>query len=216
MQIFFSLLMLILPWRFRRAILRSCFGYEISPRASVGYSLILAKKVVLGPNSRIGHLTVVRGLDELSLGTNSRLGNLNWVSGYPSTGSSDPRRSILTIEENAAITHRHLLDCADRITIGKFSTVAGWNSQFITHSIELDISRQTSEPIRIGDYCFIGSRATVLKGTNLPNNCVLAAGAVLTRKFSEDYCIYGGVPAMKVGKLSDALEYFHRRVGYVT
>jgi carbonic anhydrase/acetyltransferase-like protein (isoleucine patch superfamily) len=215
MLFLFSALLLLLPWPLRRAALSLCFGYKIDPSARIGLSIVLAKTVTMGPNSRIGHLTVIRGLDELSLGKRARLGNLNWVSGYSSSDMNDPRRSALRIEEDAAITHRHLLDCADSITIGKFSTIAGWHSQFITHSIELDISRQTSKPIIIGDYCFVGSRATILKGAELPNNCLLGAGAVLNGKFTEPFCIYGGVPARKVGDLPDTLAYFHREIGYV-
>lgn len=43
------------------------------------------------------------------------------------------------------------------------------------------ISRQgfKSVPIKIGDRCWLGSDVVVLKGTVLPNDCVVAAGVVL-------------------------------------
>lgn len=215
MSIVASLLFLLLPWRLRRLALQAYFGYEIDPQASVGLSIILARKVVLRNRSRIGHLTIVKGLDELSLGQNGRLGNLNWVTGYSSSNESGDRYSALLIGDHAAVTHRHLLDCADKISIGDFSTVAGWNTQFITHSIDLRISRQTAMPIRIGKYCFIGSRSILLKGAELPDYSVLGAGGVLTDKFEEEFCIYGGVPARKVGVVSGDFEYFRRKVGFV-
>lgn len=215
MRIIVAFLLLVLPWRLRRLALKACFGYEIDPQSRIGYSIVLAKRVVLKERSRIGHLTIIRGLDTLYLSTNSRVGNLNWITGYPSSDDGSGRRSELIIEEHAALTHRHLLDCSDSVTIGKFSTVAGWNSQFITHSIDLSISRQTAKPIRIGMYCFVGSRSTLIKGAELPDYSVLGAGAVLTEKFTETYCIYGGVPAKKVGKLPEETKYFRREVGYV-
>ncbi|MCK1735272.1 acyltransferase [Bradyrhizobium sp. 138] len=215
MKIVLALLLLVLPWRLRRLVLQACFGYDLDPQSSVGFSIVLAKKVVLKDRSRIGHLTVIRGLDELRLSTNSRIGNLNWITGFPSSADGSGRRSALLIEEHAAITHRHLLDCSDSVVIGKFSTVAGWNSQFITHSIDLNIARQTAKPIRIGKYCFVGSRSILVKGAELPDYSVLAAGGVLTEKFTESYCIYGGVPARKVGELPEEAKYFGRNVGYI-
>ncbi|WP_036026542.1 acyltransferase [Bradyrhizobium yuanmingense] len=215
MQIFLAVLLLVLPWRARRSILQFCFGYEIDPEARIGFSVVIAKRVVLKEHSRIGHLTIIRGLDEIYLSSNSRIGNLNWITGYPSSADSSGRRSALIIQEHAAVTHRHLIDCSDTITIGKFSTVAGWNSQFITHSIDLSISRQTAKPIRIGSYCFVGSRAVLIKGAELPDYSVLGAGAVLTERFTESFCIYGGVPAKKVGELPAETQYFRRKVGYV-
>ncbi|MCK1550847.1 acyltransferase [Bradyrhizobium sp. 177] len=215
MKLLASLLILLLPWRLRRLVLQSLFGYEIDPQATVGFSIILAKKVVLRDRSRIGHLTFVKGLDELSLGRSGRLGNLNWITGYSSSNESTGRYSALFIGDHAAVTHRHLLDCADRISIGNYSTVAGWNTQFITHSIDLRVSRQTSMPIRVGKYCFVGSRSLLLKGAELPDYSILGAGAVLTEKLTEEFCIYGGVPARKVGVARDDLEYFRREVGFV-
>lgn len=197
-------------------MLQACFGYELDPKSRIGFSIILAKTVTLREGSRIGHLTIIRGLDELRLGTNGRIGNLNWITGFSSSGDGSGRRSQLLVEEHAAITHRHLLDCSDSIVIGKFSTVAGWSSQFITHSIDLNLARQTAKPIRVGDYCFVGSRSILLKGAELPDYSVLAAGGVLTEKFLENYSIYGGVPARKVGEMPEEAEYFHRKVGYVS
>jgi acetyltransferase-like isoleucine patch superfamily enzyme len=207
-------LLLLLPWPVRREILRIFFGFNISKGAYIGWSIIVAKKVALGANSRIGHLSIIRGLDALVVGENGRLGNMNWISGYPSR-QEESRRSVLVIEDNAAITHRHLFDCADQITIGRFATVAGWNSQFITHSIDLRESRQTSAPIHVGEYCFVGSRSVLLKGTSLPNNSILAAGSTLTSKHTDGYAIYGGVPAKKVGDLPSDLAYFQRKIGFV-
>lgn len=58
-------------------------------------------------------------------------------------------------------------------------TMAGCNSQFLTHSIDIYFNRQGSKPIIIGNYCFISTRVTILGGSSLPDKSVLAAGAVL-------------------------------------
>lgn len=48
--------------------------------------------------------------------------------------------------------------------------------------------------VTIGNNCWVGARAVILKGVVLADYCVVAAGAVVTRSFSEGSVI-GGVPA---------------------
>src|SRR3546814_6415499 len=55
--------------------------------------------------------------------------------------SSPNRKSALIMHEHSGITRKHLLDCSDTIEIGKFSLVAGWRSQIMTQSPDLDRKR---------------------------------------------------------------------------
>lgn len=59
------------------------------------------------------------------------------------------------------------------------------------HSIN---GKRDSEPIIIGNHCWIGTNAIILPGTKLGNNCVVAAGSVVNKEFP-DNCLIGGVPA---------------------
>lgn len=52
--------------------------------------------------------------------------------------------------------------------------------------------------IVIGDEAWIGANATILPGVTVGRCAVVGAGAVLTRD-ADDYGIYAGVPARKVG-----------------
>lgn len=56
-----------------------------------------------------------------------------------------------------------------------------------------------SSPVEIGDDCWIGVNAVILPGVKLGRGCVVGAGAVVTKSFSE-YCIIGGVPARMLKK----------------
>lgn len=47
-------------------------------------------------------------------------------------------------------------------------------------------------PIRIGNHVWIGCRSTVLKGVQIPDNTVIAAGAVITRPLPDEHSVYGG------------------------
>lgn len=57
---------------------------------------------------------------------------------------------------------------------------------------------EKSTTIRIGDDVWIGDRVTILPDVEIGTGCILAAGAVVTKKVP-DYCIVGGVPAKVIG-----------------
>lgn len=209
-----------LPWFLKRRILSGLFGYTLHPTAFIGKSVVMAKRVSLGPNARIGHLSLVKGLDELRLGECARLGNLNWVSGFPSGGgahfSHQPdRKPSLAIGDHAAVTNRHLLDCTNSVAIGAFSTFAGFRSQILTHSIDLAESRQSSAPVVIGDHCFVGTDCVILGGARLPSRSVLGAKSLLNKAHHTEGMLYAGVPAAPIKQLPEGWKYFAREVGFV-
>lgn len=52
--------------------------------------------------------------------------------------------------------------------------------------------------ITIGSGVFVGVGAIILGGTNIGDNCLIAAGSVVTKSF-ESFSLIGGVPARKLG-----------------
>jgi acetyltransferase-like isoleucine patch superfamily enzyme len=211
---------LLLPWPLRRLVYSRFLGYDIHPSARIGFSVIGAKRVTLGSGARIGHLTVIKGLDQLSLGDHARVGNLNWITGFRRDdrrmfGHQADRDPSLRIGDHSAITSRHILDCTDTITVGRFTTIAGYRSVLLTHSIDLVENRQSSLPIRIGNYCFIGTSCTMLGGASLPDHSVLGANSLLNKKHESSYKLYGGVPAKVLQELPADLKYFSRETGFV-
>lgn len=48
--------------------------------------------------------------------------------------------------------------------------------------------------IKVGNNCWIGSNVVFLDGADVGNGCVVASGAVVTKKFP-DNSVIGGVPA---------------------
>ncbi|HUG73104.1 MAG TPA: hypothetical protein VMK82_06760, partial [Steroidobacteraceae bacterium] len=176
---------------------------------------VYPKRLVMGEGARIGHLTVVKGLDLLSMGQQASIGRLNWITGYPSGQPphfmhQPSRRPELDMAAHSGITNRHLVDCTDQISIGSFSIVAGFRSQLLTHSINIATNRQEARPIAIGRYCFVGTASTLLGGASLPDYSVLGANSLLNKSFGESYRLYGGVPAVELGELDPQLAYFLR------
>jgi serine acetyltransferase len=220
LKLLFQILVLALPWPLRRRALCAAFGFEIAPTARIGISLFFIKHLRLEAHARIGHLNLVRGLRLLHVGECGSIGNLNWVSalpaGHPVFFTADTQRDpCLIIGHHAALTHRHMVDCTDSVSLGEFTTFAGWRSQILTHSIDLRQSRQRAQPVKIGDYCFIGTGVIILPGAALPDRSVLGAGSVLTGAMDLPNMIYAGIPAMAVRELDAATGYFVRSVGFI-
>ena len=156
----------------------------------------------------------------MTWGPNSRIGRGNWITGFPLSGArhflQEPdRMPELHVGTHAAITNRHLIDCTNRVELGAFSTFAGFRSQILTHSIDLGSCRQSSAPVRIGRYCFVGTGCTLLGGSSLPDFSVLAAMSLLNSAQSLTHRLYAGVPATEVRVLDDSLGYFRRTTGFV-
>jgi acetyltransferase-like isoleucine patch superfamily enzyme len=215
------LLVVLLPWPLRRRVLASCFGYEIDPTARIGWAWVFPRRLVMGPGSHIGHLTACVHLDEVVIGAHGHLGRLNWVTGFPGGGEEvhfahlKGRVSRLAIGAHAAVTNRHLIDCTSAVEIGEFTTVAGFRTQILTHSIDLEKCRQDSAPVVIGPRCFVGTGCILLGGAVLPACSVLGAGAVLNKAQTETHTLYAGQPARAVKALDPQAGYFTRERGFV-
>lgn len=211
----------LLPWGLRRRVLARWRGYRLHPTSRIGLSWVFPEQLVMEAHSRIGNLNVCKGLALLQLGEHASINNGNWITGFPLGPSRhfahQPERvPELIVGRHTAITNRHLLDCTNRVTLGAFTTFAGFNSQILTHSIDLAECRQSSAPVTIGDYCFIGTNCVLLGGSALPDRSVLGAKSLLNQAFGEDGHLYGGVPAKPIKALPiEQTAYFRRETGFV-
>lgn len=217
----FCLATLFMPWPLRRVLLIHVLGYKIHRSARIGFSLICPKLLEMGPGSIIGHLTLCkRGVSLLRLGEGAMIGNLNWITAVPLQGTpyfkdDVNRRTELVVHDQAAITTRHFVDCTTAVSIGRFSTFAGCRSIILSHSIDLINCKQSSSPISIGEYCFIGAAAVLLPGAALPDYSVLGANSLLNKSYTEPYFLYAGSPARPIKQLPSDFKYFTRTVGFV-
>jgi len=69
-----------------------------------------------------------------------------------------------------------------------------------SHNLNDFSKHDHSDPIFIGDNCWIAANAVILPGVRLGNHVVVAAGAVVTKNF-RDNCLIGGVPAQIIRTL---------------
>ncbi len=221
MRTLINLIVVILPWPLKKKILKTFYKYQIHDSAHIGLSYIFPKRLVMEEGASIGHFNTAIHLDYMFLGKNATIARNNWITGFP-TGTTSrhfahqkDRISELILGDESAITKKHHLDCTNSITIGKYTTIAGYNSQFLTHSIDIYEGRQDSHPIIIGNYCFISTGVIILGGSRLPNNSVLAAGAVLNKNYTDEWKLYAGVPAVPRKDLPHDAKYFNRENGFI-
>lgn len=220
-MLFLKIITILLPWSLKRFVLIQCFKYEIHPSSRIGFSWIYPKKLIMNSNSTIGHFNVAVHLDLITVGQHSSIGRSNWITGFPTNTVSKhflhqhDRKSHLIIGQHSAITKNHHIDCTNVIQIGNFVTIAGYSSQLLTHSINIELNIQDSHSIIIGDYCFVGTASTILGGASLPNCCVLGANSLLNKNFIIPYRLYGGNPAKEIKELGKEFKYFNREVGFV-
>jgi acetyltransferase-like isoleucine patch superfamily enzyme len=208
----------LLPWSLRRALLARIFGWDIHPEARIGLCAIDSDRVTLAQGSRIAHLTMVRNLGELNLAKNAVIGSLNSISSVPAHSphfSASKRVRSLSVGEESAITHRHQIDCTDRVVVGRFSVMAGSRSQILTHSVNIADNRQDCAPVVIGDYSFVGTSVILLAGSTVPSRSVVGAGSVVVHGLTQAETMYAGVPAKALSTFEGTEAYFHRARGIV-
>lgn len=219
LKLLIQIALLGVPWRLRRVLLNAFFKFSIDPSAKIGLSIVLVDSLVMGPGSRIGHLNVIRNLRVVEMGEYATIGRTNFVSGYRTSPHGSflehgDRISRLRMGAHSAITNSHHIDCTDAVEIGSFSTIAGYNTQILTHSIDLVSSKQTCGKVTIGSYCFIGTRVVFLAGVSAADGVIVGAGSVVNKPLEECYCLYGGVPA-KFVKNMVGCAYHERTIGAV-
>lgn len=93
---------------------------------------------------------------------------------------------------------------SSRISVGDETNIAS-GCRFIDHDHGIKreqlISKQkcVESSITIGEGVWLGFNVTVLKGVNIGNGAVIAAGAVVTKSVPE-LEIWAGIPAKKIGE----------------
>ena len=224
MKIFIQLMIFFLPWPARRAVLQALFGFELHKTSRIGYSIILARKLVLDEYARIGSFNLCKSIDYMRLGKYSNIGNFNYITGFsvehPAVkqhqhfSANLNRKCEFIVGSHTGITSRHYFDCNGGIYIGSFSQVAGLNSVFMTHGIDLRMNRQDARPIIIGDYCFVSSSCTILKDCRISDKVTIGACSLVNRSLIESNAMYAGIPA-RLKLVNVNYNFYTRKEGFV-
>lgn len=103
-------------------------------------------------------------------------------------------KARLSIGENTYFTSDSHIEAVDSIVIGSDCAIS-WGVTIIDNNHHKVITKIQKEEIDtnlvIGNHVWIGCNVTILKGTEIGNNCIVAAGSVVKGVFSDNMLIAG-------------------------
>lgn len=84
-----------------------------------------------------------------------------------------------------------------RISFGEYALIS-WNTLFMdsdAHTIKDSCEKtNTGASVTIGNHVWVGAKCTILKGTFIADNVVVAAGSIVHGKYPIMACVIGGNP----------------------
>ena len=94
------------------------------------------------------------------------------------------------------------IQAVGKIYIGDYTNIAP-NVGIISANHDIyDNSKHIKTTVKIGKYCWIGMNSIILPGVILGDHTIVGAGAVVTKSFTDGYCIIAGNPARVINKLN--------------
>ena len=66
------------------------------------------------------------------------------------------------------------------------------------HQVLSSKNKANHAPINIGNHVWVGCRCTILKGVDIPDNSIIAAGSIVTKRFLNTNSLIAGNDARLV------------------
>ena len=153
------------------------FGKWIQLEKQVQISALCKQPIELGNNIRIGAFSQIIAANSFNnIGEFIRIGNNVGIGEFAYLGGGGG------------------LEIGDDCIIGQYFSCHPENHHFENPEKLIRLQGVSRKGIKIGRNCWIGSKVTILDGVSIGNDCVIAAGAVVTKSIPSNSVI-GGVPA---------------------
>ncbi len=153
------------------------FGKWIQLDKHVQISALCKHPLVLGNNLKIGAFSqIIAATSFNNIGEYIRIGNNVGIGEFAYLGGGGG------------------LEIGDDCIIGQYFSCHPENHHFDNPEKLIRLQGVSRKGIKIGRNCWIGSKVTILDGVSIGNDCVIAAGAVVTKSIPSNSVI-GGVPA---------------------
>jgi len=113
---------------------------------------------------------------------------------------------LVGVGSNPGLNHGCYVQGNGKLYIGNYCTF-GPNTGLMSGNHDFyDNRKLTSHQVtKIGDYCWVGMGALILPGVEIGDFTIVAAGSVVTKSFSEGYCVIAGNPAKLIKPLDKNL-----------
>ena len=113
--------------------------------------------------------------------------------------------ALLKCGQNFAISGTTSIVCYNKISIGN-DVQFSWDTLVMDSDAHVILDTENNEmlnsvPISIGNKVWIAAQNTILKGTVIKDNCVVAASSLLNKEYNDANSIIAGAPARIVKKI---------------
>ena len=182
-------------------------GFKLLWSGRVPDKLFLGRKVQLSylSNIRFGKYVQLEDFvkvsalckDELVFGNNVKIGAYSQViasTSFNNIGEYIRIGNNVGLGEFAYLGGGGGLEIGDDCIIGQYLRCHPENHNYQDVDTPIRLQGVHRQGIKIGKNCWIGSKVTILDGVTIGDNCVIAAGAVVTKSMPANSVI-GGVPA---------------------
>lgn len=149
---------------------------------------VFRKKIIVGKNVRIGRNVYLsaRNNGQIVIGDNSVIGSNCDISAL--------NGGIIRIGENVGIGSSSRIISHNSISIGD-STLLAPNVSIYDHDHKFDsfgVKRTEYDVgcVEIGMNCWIGINSVILRGTQIGDNCLIAAGSIIKGNYKRGSKIY--------------------------
>lgn len=180
-------------------------AFEWGRRSVVATPVFLAQCATYGDDISVDRVPYINGTPRIELGSNIR------VSGLINIAASSKGTPTLVIGDGVFIGHGTSFAIAERISIGKFASIAGgcYIADTEGHSHynpqkpiwEVPAGEGDVSPVTIEDGVQISRNVMILKGVTIGARSVIGAGSVVRSDIPPDSIVMGN-PARVVKKMT--------------
>ena len=153
------------------------FGAYVQLEDYVKVSALCKDHLVFGNNVKIGaYSQVIASTSFNNIGEYIRIGNNVGIGEFAYLGGGGG------------------LEIGNDCIVGQYLSCHPENHNYQEVDQLIRLQGVNRQGIKIGNNCWIGSKVTILDGVTIGDNCVVAAGAVVTKSMPSNSVI-GGIPA---------------------
>lgn len=125
----------------------------------------------------------------LIYGSKLKIGkNTTWRRGFSVMKATDAKIEIgdnCFFNNDCSINSNHLIKIGRGVLFGENVKIYDHNHRFNEHK-PIKAQGFSNGTVTIGERCWIGSNVTILKGSEIGNNCVIGAGCVISGKVPDN------------------------------